>query len=452
MKILFIVPTSMNKKQMYLEYPLGVGYICTYLRRAGYDTLILDQNAENFEDSEVVRYIETYEPNLIAFSIMTPCYPRAKRQINEIKYKFSNIPIVAGGIHVSLFKQDLFIDNFDALVVGDGEFEFQKFCLVFNKYGLLLSTKQIFINPQSKFSVLSNFPNSDKSSIIFEELILDRNVFNLKLYKHHSLMAARGCPYRCKFCCNYKKDYGMTYVRSVNSVIEELIILEKSFNARHVFFADDIFFTTKKNITKFCLEYKKAGLTCTWVAQLRVNNVDDSILNLMKKSGCEKICLGVESGSQKILDDANKRISIDQIKHSISAIKKSGIRVKTFWILGLPGSYTEQLKSLDLMLETKPNEISIHLLIPFPGTDYYENSEKYGIHISDKNNFESFCYGGINTNFSFDYLNDNEIGDLFRIFSERLEMFGYVSSDKASSSSQYVYSTPESFKSMRVFK
>ena len=103
------------------------------------------------------------------------------------------------------------------------------------------------------------------------------------------------------------------------------------------------------------------------------------------------------------------------------------------------------------MMETKPNEISIHLLIPFPGTDYYENSEKYGIHIHDKNNFESFCYGGINPNFTFDYLKENEIHELFRIFSKNLEKIGYVSSDIATSSSQYVYSTPESFMSMRVF-
>ena len=451
MKILFIVPASLNRKQMYMEYPLGVGYICTYLKKAGYDTLILDQNAECFEDIDVLKYVENYRPDLIAFSIMTPCYPRTKIQVNEIKRNFPKIPIVAGGIHVSLFKQDLFIDKFDALIIGEGEFEFQKFCLIFGKYGSLLRTQKILTNPLSRFPILNNFPNSDESSIIFDELILDRTVFNLKLYKHHSVMAARGCPYRCKFCCNYKNIDRMTRVRSVNSVIDELKILENNFNAKHVFFADDIFFTNKKNIVRFCHEYKKARLTCTWIAQLRVNNVDNFTLNLMKDSGCEKICLGIESGSQEILDATNKKITIAQIKSSISAIKKVGIRVKTFWILGLPGSYDEQLKSLSLMMETKPNEISIHLLIPFPGTDYYENSEKYGIHIHDKNNFESFCYGGINPNFTFDYLKENEIHELFRIFSKNLEKIGYVSSDIATSSSQYVYSTPESFMSMRVF-
>jgi len=80
------------------------------------------------------------------------------------------------------------------------------------------------------------------------------------------------------------------------------------------------------------------------------------------------------------------------------------LRAKTGWIYGLPGSLDEQYESIEFMLELRPHEISIHQLIPFPGTIYYNDPARFGIRIANPTAFESFCYGGLEGDIRFDYL------------------------------------------------
>lgn len=450
MKILFIVPSSLNPKQMYLEYPMGAGYICTYLKACGFETMIIDQHAEKFTDEEVINAIEEYVPDIIAFSLMTPNYPRALKQVNLIKEKGINVPIMAGGMHISIFKEQLLSDGFDLLVVGEGEFVVQKICLVYEYENKLLQCNETIISPNSIFQATDIFNDNYEDRVITDSLLLDRSVYNLGLYTHHSLLAARGCMFKCNFCCNYTKVFNVFNIRSVDSVIEELVMLEEM-GAKQVFFADDIFFHNKEKIKSFCIKYNEKDLTIKWIAQLRVNTVDEDTLLQMKACGCQKICFGVESGSQKILDAANKKITIEEIKLGIALAKKVGIRVKTFWIVGLPGDMNEQMKSLELMLDTRPNDISIHQLIPFPGTIYYEDPEKYGIKINDKKDFVSFCYGGLKDNFQLEYMSLDEFVILMNTFLVKLEEAGYLSSDVATPYDDYIYSLPISKKSITVF-
>jgi hypothetical protein len=128
------------------------------------------------------------------------------------------------------------------------------------------------------------------------------------------------------------------------------------------------------------------------------------------------------------------------------------MRVKTGWIYGLPGTLTDQYASLPLMLKLRPHEISIHQLIPFPGTVYYLQSSKYGIRIADPKDFESFCYGGLDGNIAFDYLTHSQLMRLLEDTSRTLEAEGYVSSDAAGPGDEYVYSTPLNSLSMNVFR
>ena len=170
--------------------------------------------------------------------------------------------------------------------------------------------------------------------------------------------------------------------------------------------------------------------------------ITDEVCSLLKESGCRKLEVGVESGSQVILNDVCKGISIEDIKKGIAIAKKNNLRIKTNWIYGLPGNIKEQYKSIDLMINSMPNEISIHQLIPFPGTEYYNNREKYGIYIKNPNNFESFCYGDLDDNIQYSYMNRNEYEKLIYDTIIVLEENGYVSSDKQTKESQYVYTTP----------
>lgn len=452
MKILFVVPRSFNPKQMYLEYPMGVGILGTILEKIGHEIKIYDGNVESKEILDLLAYIEAFQPNVIGFSVITPNYPVAKIQIEKICSLFPDIRLIAGGVHASLFPEDLLTDGVDVVCLGEGEIKLPILIECFDKNGSIEKVDGIAYKDSS--GIFQRTPVSSTNIKLNDLPIINRRLYNLEKYTHHSMMASRGCPYKCKFCCNYTGtilQHGVT-INQYSRVIEEMEYLQNEFGATEIFFADDIFLVRKRDILSFCQEYKRLKLNVKWIGQMRVDTIDEEIAIEMANSGCKRLYFGVESGSDEILRKSNKKLDKKQILLGINAAKKAGIRVKTGWIYGLPGTLEQQRESIDFMLEMRPHEISIHQLIPFPGTPYYNNPSEHGILINDKKDFESFCYGGISGNIQFDYMSQHDLEVLLRDTAIALDNAGYVCSDKATEHSEYIYSTPLNNNSMSVFK
>jgi anaerobic magnesium-protoporphyrin IX monomethyl ester cyclase len=208
----------------------------------------------------------------------------------------------------------------------------------------------------------------------------------------------------------------------------------------------------KHDIHQFCRSCTDRALGLNWIGQMRADRVDPAIAAAMRQAGCQRIYFGVESGSEAILKRAKKGMSKDQIRRGVRAAIEAGLRAKTGWIYGLPGSLAEQYESIDFMLEMRPHEISIHQLIPFPGTVYYQKPEEFGIRIGNPKAFESFCYGGLDGDIRFDYLSHQQLEQLLEDTAMALESAGYVCSDRASAGDEFIYTTPLSRSSMNVFR
>jgi len=185
---------------------------------------------------------------------------------------------------------------------------------------------------------------------------------------------------------------------------------------------------------------------------MRADGVDVVGGAAMAQAGCRRVYFGVESGSDRILRNANKGLTSAQIRSGVRAAQKAGLRVKTGWIYGLPGALEDQYASIPFMLDLRPHEVSIHQLIPFPGTIYYQEPARFGIRIADPKAFESFCYGGLDGNVRFDYLSHSQLVRLLEETVKALEAAGYVSSDEARPDSEFIYTTPLHRLSMNVFR
>jgi anaerobic magnesium-protoporphyrin IX monomethyl ester cyclase len=437
---------------MYREYPLGVGFLGTILKQAGHEVCIFDQNAEAANDDALLNQVATFQPVVVGFSIITPNYPVARQQIRTLKLQQPEIKIIAGGIHASMFPEDLLADGADAVVLGEGESVITELLdcltegrdpghisgLVFrNRAGELVKTAG-----WSQTSALDDLP------------FVDRRLYNLPRYTHHSMLASRGCPHHCAFCCNYTgtiRNDGVA-IRFHERVIDEMQHLRDEFGAQEIFFADDIFLLRKHDIRQFCRSCAARSLGIRWIGQLRADRVDQAIATAMRDAGCQRIYFGIESGSEAILQRARKGMTKDQIRRGVRAAIDAGLRAKTGWIYGLPGSLAEQYESIDFMLELRPHEISIHQLIPFPGTVYYSDPAQFGIRIANPKAFESFCYGGLEGDIRFDYLSHQELVKLLEDTAAALEAAGYVNSDHADAQSEFIYTTPLSRNSMNVFR
>jgi radical SAM superfamily enzyme YgiQ (UPF0313 family) len=451
-KVLFAVPRSYNPKQMYREYPLGVGFLGTILKQQGHEVRIFDQNAEGTNDSALLDLVGTFQPAVVGFSVITPNYPVARQQMRAIRLRHPDVPLIVGGIHASMFPEDLIADGAQAVVLGEGESVISMLlaCLTEDREPNQISGL-VF---RSKAGELVRTPGWSQTSALDDLPFVDRRLYNLPRYTHHSMLASRGCPHHCTFCCNYTgtiRNDGVA-IRFHERVIDEMQHLRDAFGAEQIFFADDIFLLRKHDIHQFCRACSARALGVRWIGQMRADRVDPAIASSMKEAGCQRIYFGVESGSEAILQRARKGMTKDQIRRGVRAAIDCGLRAKTGWIYGLPGSLAEQYESIEFMLELRPHEISIHQLIPFPGTVYYQQPDRFGIRIANPKNFESFCYGGLEGDIRFDYLNHQELVTLLEDTADALEAAGYVNSDQADTQSEFIYTTPLSRNSMNVFK
>jgi len=451
MRVLFAVPRSYNPKQMYREYPLGVGFLGTILKQEGHDIRIFDQNVEGADDAPLLDLISDYQPEVLGFSVITPNYPVARGQIRRVKELHPELRIIAGGIHSSLFPDDLLAAGADAVVIGEGE------PVIVEAVSRLCQDADLNGLPgivfRDRAGEIIRSPIRAQVASLDELPIVDRTLYNLPRYTHHSMLASRGCPHHCSFCCNYTGTVrGGVSVRWHERVICEMEYLRDRFCAREIFFADDIFLLRKADIAEFCRGCVARKVGVSWIGQMRADQVDAKVAALTAEAGCQRVYFGVESGSDTLLHDARKGMTTDQIRRGVRAAKEAGLRVKTGWIYGLPGPLEEQYRSIDFMLELRPQEISIHQLIPFPGTIYYSDAARFGIRIRDPKAFECFCYGGLDGDIRFDYLTHAQLVQLLEDTSAALERAGYVSSDQATPGAEYIYTTPLSRNSMNVFR
>ncbi len=452
MRVLFVVPRSHNPKQMYREYPLGVGFLGTVLRREGHEVRIFDQNAEGVDDSGLHNLVAEFDPVVVGFSVITPNYPVARRQIRWLRKQHPEIRIAAGGIHASLFPEDLIADGADVVVLGEGEPVIARLVATIQANTGLEAMPGILFRDGS--GAVKRTPGWTQTGSLDELPIVDRTLYNLDLYTHHSMLASRGCPYHCAFCCNYTgtiRSEGVG-IRRYDRVISEMEHLRDAHGAKEIFFADDIFLLRKRDILDFCQGCVERSTGLSWIGQMRADKMDAQVANAMRAAGCQRIYFGVESGSDEILTRANKGMTRAQIQKGLDAAKGAGLRVKSGWIYGLPGSLEQQYESIQFMRELRPHEISVHQLIPFPGTIYYKEPERFGIHLRDPKAFESFCYGGLDGAIRFDYLSQAQLVQLLEDTAAALEAEGYVSSDQARPGEEYIYTTPLSRNSMNVFR
>jgi anaerobic magnesium-protoporphyrin IX monomethyl ester cyclase len=187
-----------------------------------------------------------------------------------------------------------------------------------------------------------------------------------------NMVTSRGCPFGCNWCA--KPIFGRGYAqRSPASAAEELRLLRERVRPDHVWFADDIFGLTSAWIEAFAAEVTLRGARTPFAMQSRVNLMKPATVAALGEAGAEEVWMGVESGSQKILDAMDKGSRVEDARTATRALKAQGIRSCWFLQLGYPGEeWDEILLTRDLVREERPDEIGVSVSYPLPGTRFYE--------------------------------------------------------------------------------
>jgi anaerobic magnesium-protoporphyrin IX monomethyl ester cyclase len=186
-----------------------------------------------------------------------------------------------------------------------------------------------------------------------------------------NLIASRGCPFRCNWCA--KPIFGDSYqLRPAPHVAHEMQLLKEKYGAEHLWFADDIFGLNRHWLDEFALAVESLDCALPFKIQARADLVTGRTASALRRAGCGEVWMGVESGSQKVLDAMDKGLRVEEVVSAREHLRREGIRACYFLQLGYPGEQWKDIqKTISLVRETRPDDVGISFSYPLPNTRFY---------------------------------------------------------------------------------
>jgi anaerobic magnesium-protoporphyrin IX monomethyl ester cyclase len=382
--------------------PLGTLYAAALLRSAGlsvalFDTMLNDPE-RGFQaalDEYQPRVVVVYEDN---FNFLTKmCLSRMR----EVAYHILELSREAGatvlvnGSDASDHALDYLRKGFRCVLLGEAEWtlleaaqgllsgdatgltQIPGLAYLDDETGALVRTAK---RPLTRNLDLLPFPARD---------LIDAGQYRAAWKAAHgyfslNIVASRGCPYRCNWCA--KPIYGDSFaVRSASSVAEEMRRLKYDFGAQHLWFADDIFGLRPKWVRELAVEVERLGAAVPFKMQSRVDLMTVDTVRALRRAGCAEVWLGIESGSQRILDAMEKGTQVEQIAEARENLRKEGICACYFLQFGYQGETWEDIqKTVELVQDTRPDDIGVSVSYPLPGTKFFDRVQSQ---LGDKTNW-----------------------------------------------------------------
>ncbi len=376
MNTILIYPRLEFAKVQTPMLPFSILFIADYLVNHNIDVKIFDLRYDDI--NQVLEKISDNEPKYIGISVMTgPQIYNALIISKLIKQEFKEIKIVWGGIHPTILPtQTLQNRLIDIIIRGEGE----------KPYFELVSGKNLGhidgLSFKSGGKIVHNPNNELLGSSELNQLSIPWDLVEPGRYIENgnfNMITSRGCPYRCAFCYNALLNNiwrGWTAEKCMQELEKAL-----DFGARKIFFYDDYFFADMKRIKPLFTFFKDQDII--WKAELRVDRLDYKLAKEAKEHGCSQMYFGAESGSQRILNVLNKKISIKDIIRSAKITKKLDIIADYSWMIGVPDETEKDLNmTINLIKKVKKinpdSEFSIKILFPYPKTTIYEKAIDMG--------------------------------------------------------------------------
>jgi anaerobic magnesium-protoporphyrin IX monomethyl ester cyclase len=420
-------PTLKGVFHHQLFVPIGLAYLAAVLEKDEHEIAVIDCPALGMGQEELKRKLETFQPDLVGVTSMTPTIQSALQSTRIAKKTCPNATVVIGGPHATFMDQQILTDeaSVDVVVRGEGEQTLVELAQTAIDSSDLQKIQGITFRNDKKIVQTPNRPAiqnlDDLPYPAYNQFALDRYLLYGKLFL--PVITSRGCPFQCAFCTT-SRILGKEYrARSPKNIVDELEHIKTVYHADSFTFYDDTLTLDKGRIFKICDEIKARKIGIPWDCQTRVDQVNKEILTKMKETNCQQVFFGVESGCQTILDAVKKRTTVEQNEKAIRMAKEAGLFVSISIILGYPSETPEMLKqTLEFIRRAQPDDVYLCVATPYPGTELRKVVEENGWKMST----EWSKYDTTTPVFENPNLSDKELNDLRRTFYDGFYSPKYV--------------------------
>jgi anaerobic magnesium-protoporphyrin IX monomethyl ester cyclase len=404
MRILFVQPNySAGAADIAGNWsPAWVAYLAGYLKSGGYeDYHFVDGLVDNLDDDKLRVAIRNAKADIVATTSMTPMIYAAQRVLQIAKEESPNAVTVLGGIHPTFMYQQVFGEApwIDVIVRGEGEAVMLNLVRAIDAGNWRDNRDQIkgiaFLSDDGKVVATPVEPSiKDVDSIRADWSVLD-----WKKYIYIPLGVpvatpnmARGCPFTCSFCSQWKfwRDYRVRDARKMVDEIEELV---KVHGVGFFILADEEPQINKVKFVEFCQELIDRDLGIHWGINTRVTDVmrDEDLLPFYRKAGLVHVSLGTEAAAQLNLDRFVKETTIEQNKRAIRLLQQNGIVTEAQFIVGLENETRETLEeTYQMVMDWGADMANWSMYTPWPFSDMFaEMGDRVEVHDYSKYNFVS---------------------------------------------------------------
>ena len=395
-KIYLINPPSPFLIDDRSNVPLGILYIYSFLQSKGKDVEFIDLAGKNEDEWSIPTDGDFY-----GISATTPQFEIVCK-IAEI-VKDSHNQAVLGGIHGScLPEESLLTSKFDIVVRGEGEYTALDLVNDID----LSEVKGISYKQNNKIIHNESRPFAKNVDVFPHPKLecLDLSTYHCGVFTTSEgdningtqIITSRGCPHNCAFCSSpyiYRRKMRFHSAAYIRDWIHYLY--DKGYNYYYV--VDDSLILNKKRLKEICNVFREQQ--SLWRCCVRGDSVDKETLKMMYDSGCRQIDIGVESGSQKILDLVEKGEKVEDNANAIRIAKEIGLKVKACIMVGLPGEEEEDVDAtISFINEYDPDSVTLCTFVPFPGCRIFQEPDRYGFEIDIDMSFDTYFCCGADTN------------------------------------------------------
>jgi radical SAM superfamily enzyme YgiQ (UPF0313 family) len=377
---------QLRKMQPYM--PLGTLYAATALRESGISVVAFDSMLEE-PSAKFALALAKHRPKVVAvyeddFNFLSKmCLTRMR----EVAWQIAQAARATGAITIahgsdSTDNPALFLENgFDYVLCGEAEETLRELCVAILRRGEIPEIDGLVRldehgHAERSGQRLSRNPEWSELSFPARDLV-DMEPYRAAWMKAHgyfstNMVSSRGCPYHCNWCA--KPISGNKFhLRLAATVADEMKQLKLRAGVGHIWFGDDVFALDHHWVRQFAEEVAKRDAAVPFKIQSRANLMTEETVRHLKAAGCAEVWMGVESGSQAVLNAMDKGLSLPSVVTARRLLKEAGIRACYFLQFGYPGeTWAELQQTIAFVRETRPDDIGVSFSYPLPGTVFYE--------------------------------------------------------------------------------
>ncbi len=356
--------------------PTDLMYLASVAEAFGYECRIRDFSGLKEGMSLFADELKEFSPDMIVINMTSPTIHSDLFCCNVARSVLPDATIIAKGAHFLKYDKMVMdtVSEIDILIRGEAEFAFREILSGMSLDEIAGITwrkdKTIIRNPDRDHGL------DDIDSLPFPA----RHLVNTDFYRRVDtgrplgvIKVSRGCPYGCFFCLATPVYGEKVRMRSIESIILEIEDCVRRYGIKDFIFWSDLFNASKEWVMKLCSAISSERLKIKWSANIRADRFDMEMAFQMKKAGCELVSMGVESGSQEILDRIGKSIELSRYEMASEILRKTGIKSIAYYIFGFPWENIETAeRTIEFSIAIDTDFANFYVAAALPGTPFYD--------------------------------------------------------------------------------